>query len=139
MNFNTLSFDEFLRYANTQIDDLTSSDLERELLRRLEAVDTDTFNATQELEFTSEDLRRLAEAGEPFTTDEMVDLMNAANNSGFAIGNIVQFLDLLAGAEVEDPDDLKDTLAFATNFQTIANDAGDVITRLNTLITETQE
>lgn len=139
MNLNTFSLNEFLRYANMQIDELTSTDLERELLHRLEDIDTDAFNATQELDFTGEDLRRLTTAGEPFTTDENVDLLNAAYASGFTVGNIAQFLDLLNVAGFEGPDDLKGIFKFSSDFKEIANDAGDVFERFNTLINDTQE
>lgn len=139
MNLRTLSYDEFLRYAVSEIDDLTSSDLERELLRRLEAVDTDTFNATQELEFTSEDLQKLSEAGEDLDIDEQVQILNAVKNQNMAVGNVVQVLKMISDLDIEYPDDLKEIFEFAAKFRAIANDAGDVIDRINTLINDTQE
>lgn len=139
MNLRTLSYDELLRYAVSEIDDLTSSDLERELLRRLEAIDTDAFNATQELEFTSEDLRKLAEAGEDLGIDEQALVLKAVNDGLLSVGNVVQALQIIADQGIEHPDDLKEVFAFARKWQSIANDAGDVIDRINTLINETQE
>lgn len=139
MNLRTLSYDEFLRYAVAEIDDLTSSDLERELLRRLEAIDTDAFNATQELEFTSEDLRKLAEAGEDLDIDEQVQILNAVKKQSMAVGAVVLVLEILGEHDIEYPDDLKEIFEFAAKFRAIANDAGDVIDRISNLINETQE
>lgn len=139
MNLNTLSDREFLRYANAQLDDLTSTDVERELLRRLEATDTDTFEAAQEMEFSGDDLRRLGEAFEGFTIDEVVDLLGAMLAADVEAKSLIGILPLLDKAGITESDELKEALEFATKFQAIANDAGDVFTRLTTLITETQE
>lgn len=139
MNLRTLSDSEFLRYANSQMDDLTSSDVERELLRRLEAIDTDTFEAATELGFTGDDLRNLNEAHAELSTKEVVELLDAASSTNISQIELILILKVLNDADITEADELKESLEFAAKFQAIANDAGDVFTRLTTLITDTQE
>ncbi|NYT45122.1 hypothetical protein H0A64_09840 [Alcaligenaceae bacterium] len=139
MNLRTLSDGEFLRYANSQMDDLTSSDIERELLRRLEAIDTDLLLAIDDTKFTPTQLVDLNEAMGSLDFVNTIKLLNHINDSAIDTGDVLAFIKLIEGSDITESDELKEALEFATKFQAIANDAGDVFTRLTTLITETQE
>lgn len=139
MNLRTLSDSEFLRYANNQLDDLTSSDIERELLRRLEATDTELFEAASEAEFTADQLTNLAQAMEGFPVQEVTQLLGVMLEADIDAKPLINILNVLDDAGITEPDELKEALGFATKFQAIANDAGDVLARLSTLVSETQE
>ena len=139
MNLRTLSDSEFLRYANNQLDDLTSSDIERELLRRLEATDTELFEAASEAEFTADGLTNLAQAMEGFTVEQVTELLGVMLEADIEAKPLIAMLKVLDEAGITETDELKEALEFATKFQAIANDAGDVLARLSTLVSETQE
>ncbi len=139
MNLRTLSDQEFLRFAHNQIDDLTSTDVEREALRRLEATDTELFEAASEAEFTADELTNLAQAMEGFTVKEVTELLGAMLESSIDVKPLIEILKVLDDASITEPDELKEALEFADKFQAIANDAGDVLARLSTLVSETQE
>lgn len=139
MNLRTLTDKEFLRYANAQVDDLTSTDVERELLRRLEATDTELFEAASEAEFTADQLTNLSQAMEGFTTERVIELLGVMLESDIDTKDLIEMLRALDQAGITETDELKESLEFAAKFRAIANDAGDVFTRLTTLITETQE
>jgi hypothetical protein len=139
MNLRILSNNEFLRYASNEIDDLTSSEIERELLRRMEATDTELFEAASEAEFTADQLTNLSQAMEGFTPEEVTELLGVMLENNIDVKPLVATLKVLDTAGITEVDELKEALEFAAKFQAIANDAGDVFTRLTTLISETQE
>lgn len=139
MNLQTLNLSEYLRYAYASLDDLTSSDIERELLRRLEAIDTDLLLAIDDTEFTPTQLVDLNEAMGSLNFVNTIKLLNHINDSAIDTGDVLAFIKLVEGSGITEADELKEALEFAAKFQAIANDAGDVFTRLTTLITETQE
>lgn len=127
MNLRILSNEEFLRYAYTQIDDLTSSDIERELLRRLETAEAQMEEAegflalAAEYDLTAEDVRSIIEA-HPGTAKELAELLALLDEHGV----------LFIG-------ELKTLLTQADNFRSLANDAGDVFSRLHSLTEQIQE
>lgn len=127
MNLRILSNEEFLRYAHNQIDDLTSSEIERELLRRLESTaeqieEAEGFLAlAEEYDLTAEDARSIIEA-HPGTAKELAELLALLDEHGV----------LFIG-------ELKTLLTQADNFRSLANDAGDVFSRLHTLTEQIQE
>lgn len=139
MNLRTLSDSEFLRYAHTQINDLTSTDVERELLRRLEATDTELFEAAGEAGFVADELTNLAQAMEGFTTERVIELLGVMLELNIDAKPLIEMLRHLDKAGITEADELKEELELANKFKSLANDAGDVLTRLTTLITETQE
>ncbi|NYT44584.1 hypothetical protein H0A64_07055 [Alcaligenaceae bacterium] len=139
MNLRTLSDSEFLRHAYAQSDDLTSSDIERELLRRFELVDTDAYEAVQEVELCAADLRQLGEALEGFTVSEVAELLGLLLEANIDAKALTAILRLLEKAGITESDEFEAELKLADEFRKLANDAGDVLTRLTTLITETQE
>lgn len=139
MNLRTLSNNEFLCYASNEIDELTSSEIERELLRRMEALDTDAFEALQETELSADDLHQLGEALESFDVSEVVELLGFLLEHNIDAKPLKAMLQELDNAGITEADELKEALELGTKFQSLANDAGDVFTRLTTLVTETQE
>lgn len=139
MNLRILSNNEFLRYASNEIDDLTSSEIERELLRRMEAVDFETLQAIEESEFSVDELINVLEAMEPLDLRNTIKLLNAITNSNIDTGALLEFIKLMDESGITEADELKEALELAQKFRAIANDVGDAFTRLTTLVTETQE
>lgn len=119
-----LSDDEVLRIARAEINDLTSTALEVELLKRLEALLEDTdepdafYEAAMDHNLNALGIAQLGEA-----------LIDGAENTA-------ALLRVLADAGYETPEALKADLATAGKFAELANDAGDVFSRLSSL-TET--
>lgn len=127
MNLRTMSDSEFLRYANAQLNDLTSTDIERELLRRMErcqdqAEEVEGFIAlVEEYSFTASELRSLIES-HPGSMGELVGLLATLNDE-----------------DIHDVDQLKNLLDTFNKFRALANDAGDIITRLASQIETAQQ
>jgi len=137
MNLRTLSDDEFLRYAHNQVNELTSTAVEQELLRRLESLsiefDSDAVQAVRELEFTAEELHAINEALYDTSVAAGVKLLSAARAADYKFDLAAELLAALDQAGVVEPDELRDLLQIPTAFRSLANDAGDVFTRLATL------
>lgn len=127
MNLSSVPTNELLRRAYAEIDLLTSADLERELLRRLEASEDDTQNAqgflalAQEYDLKAEEMRAIVEA-HVGSSQEIADL-----------------LALLNERDIHRTDDLEELLDNADEFRSLANDAGSIFSRLNTLFEKTLE
>jgi len=138
MNLRTLSDSEFLRYANNQLDEFTTSEIERELLRRLEDTDTELFEVANESELTASDLSRLVEALEGFTVSEVTEMLGVLLEASIGVKHLTSIVRLLEHAGITEPDECKTMLELADKFRKIANDAGDIFTRLHTLTEETQ-
>lgn len=123
MNLRTLSLEEFLRHAYTQINDLTSTDLEKEFLKRLEDLtENDAVTEVLKAEFSGEEIRGLAEALQEFDVED-----------------VTKIIDVLTKASTYDPQELEAQLKLAKDFQEVANDIGDTFDLLNKLISKTQE
>lgn len=131
-----LSDAELARIASREINDLTSTPLEVELLARLEqligaaalrkvaedhgvtAQDIDALlGAIGDFEVPPEHLRQLLES-HPSNVSEMASLLASLNDQ-----------------DIHSRDQLEPLIAFATEFRALANDAGDVFERLSTLTT----
>jgi hypothetical protein len=139
MNLNALSDREFLRYANAQLDDLTSTDVERELLRRLEATDTELYEAAGEADLTADELTSLAQAMEGFAVKEVTELLGVMLEASIETKPLIAILRLFEKAGITEPDEFEAELKLADQFRKLANDAGDLFNRLHTLTEETQE
>ena len=122
MLLSSLDTGTLLRHAYAEISELTSTPLELELLRRLEAEqDSTSFMAVIEdhgIE-TAEDLAKAL-----------------ALHADFNHLDVRALLDVLLAEGIDDAPALKARLALADEFQAIANDAGDVFARLNSLATK---
>ena len=121
-----LTDDELLRLVESERDPLTSTDTEVELVQRfanllgekadlIEVLDDHGFDDADDLE------SRLA----IFTEFDTLD--------------IKPLLEAITAAGIDDAEQLKARLAIADQFDGIANDAGDLFARLNTLITTAKE
>jgi len=127
MNLRTMSDSEFLRYANAQLNDLTSTDIERELLRRLESNQDQAEQIeglvalADEYTFTASELRTVIESC-PLSLPEMAALLAALNDE-----------------DIHGADDLKKRLGVLKKFNALANDAGDIFNQLQIIIDTLQE
>ena len=119
--------EHLLASARAEIDPLTSTALELELLERFERL----------LDEASEhkpvvDLLEEYEVG----TDDMKAVIESHPAS---LKDQAALLSLLNDQDIHEPDQLKELLELAAKFRTLANDAGDFFTRLNDLLTTNQE
>ena len=135
---------ELLSRADIELDPLARTDLERELLRRLEASieGADTFAATtaalDEHNFDDTDAAELlARAAEHGLDAEDVHTLGQALVFGAANG--AELLQTLNEAGYDNAAALKKDLQLAETFSALATDAGDVFARLSTLTATTQE
>lgn len=124
MYLPSLSDDELVRHAENVADSLTQSDMERELLRRLEARvanDTDPLvQLAEEFELDAEELRNLLESHPGDLRDYK------------------QLLDKLNECDIHTRDQLDEHLERARAFWDLAQDAGDVFSRLAELAAKTE-
>ena len=116
-----------LASARAEIDPLTSTALELELLDRFERL----------LDEASEhkpvaDLLEEYEVG----TDDMRAVIDSHPAS---LKDQAALLSLLNDQDIHEPDQLKALLDTSDKFRALANDAGDFFTRLNDLVTANQE
>lgn len=119
--------EHLLASARAEIDPLTSTALELELLERFERL----------LDEASEhkpvaDLLEEYEVG----TD---DMKAAIESHPASLKDQAALLSLLNDQDIHEPDQLKELLELAAKFRALANDAGDFFTRLNDLLTTNQE
>jgi len=127
MNLSTLSLDEFLRHAHAQADSLTDTTIQIEALRRLQeqadrADELEGFLAIiDEYEITASDLRSLIES-HPASPDEQAKLLAVLNDQ-----------------DIHSADQLKAVLGALAAFRSLANDAGDIFSRLTSLIDTAQQ
>lgn len=106
--------------ARAEIDPLTSTALELELLERFE--------------------RLLDEASEHKPVADLLEEYEAVMESHPAsLKDQAALLALLNDQDIHEPDQLKALLDTSDKFRALANDAGDFFTRLNDLVTTNQE
>lgn len=127
MNLQTLDLETLLRRAYAEQNDLTTSDMERELLRRLETLRDSTVDLDELLDEQGGDeierkVRRFDELTEAWTAAEIAEL-----------------LDFLASQEITEVPQLKALFARDDKFRSLANDLADTLPRLTTLLNETLE
>lgn len=113
--------------ARAELDPLTSTSLELELLDRLETLlDEQEENKPiaellDEYEVSTDDMRAVIESHPASLKDQAA------------------LLSLLNDQDIHEPDQLKALLDTSDKFRALANDAGDFFTRLNDLVTTNQE
>lgn len=119
--------EHLLASARAEIDPLTSTALELELLDRFERLldeqhDNEGVRAlSKEYELTADDMRAVIESHPASLKDQAA------------------LLSLLNDQDIHEPDQLKALLDTSDKFRALANDAGDFFTRLNDLVTTNQE
>ena len=116
-----------LASARAEIDPLTSTALELELLDRFERLLDEASehkpvaDLLEEYEVATDDMRAVIDSHPASLKDQAA------------------LLSLLNDQEIHEPDQLKALLDTSDKFRALANDAGDVFTRLSELAASTQE
>ncbi|AQW29108.1 hypothetical protein JK151_08965 [Ralstonia syzygii subsp. celebesensis] len=126
MYLPALDDETLLRHAQADLDPLTSTPLEIELLKRFDAL----LNAQDE---TNPLLVVLEEHGIDQAEQLEKEIGLVDEYEGL---DIRQLLEAIVAAGIDDAESLKERLARADEFDAIAKDAGDLFARLNTLATK---
>lgn len=119
--------EHLLASARAEIDPLTSTALELELLDRFERLLDEASehkpvaDLLEEYEVGTDDVKAVIESHPASLKDQAA------------------LLSLLNDQDIHEPDQLKELLEFAAKFRALASDAGDLFTRLNDLVTTHQE
>ena len=118
--------EHLLASARAEIDPLTSTALELELLERFErlldeASENKPVADFEEYEVGTDDVKAVIES-HPASLEDQAALLSLLNDQ-----------------DIHEPDQLKELLELAAEFRALANDAGDFFTRLNDLLTTNQE
>lgn len=119
--------EHLLASARAEIDPLTSTALELELLDRFERLLDEASehkpvaDLLEEYEVATDDVKAVIESHPASLKDQAA------------------LLSLLNDQDIHEPDQLKELLELAAKFRALANDAGDFFTRLNDLLTTNQE
>jgi hypothetical protein len=119
--------EHLLASARAEIDPLTSTALELELLERFERLldeaseNKPVADLLEEYEVGTDDVKAVIESHPASLKDQAA------------------LLSLLNDQDIHEPDQLKELLELAAKFRALANDAGDFFTRLNDLLTTNQE
>jgi len=119
--------EHLLASARAEIDPLTSTSLELELLERFERLldeaseNKPVADLLEEYEVGTDDVKAVIESHPASLKDQAA------------------LLSLLNDQDIHEPDQLKELLELAAEFRDLANDAGDFFTRLNDLLTANQE
>lgn len=119
--------EHLLASARAEIDPLTSTALELELLERFERLldeaseNKPVADLLEEYEVGTDDVKAVIESHPASLKDQAA------------------LLSLLNDQDIYEPDQLKALLDISDKFRALANDAGDFFTRLNDLVTTNQE
>ena len=119
--------EHLLASARAEIDPLTSTALELELLDRFERLLDEASehkpvaDLLEEYEVGTDDVKAVIESHPASLKDQAA------------------LLSLLNDQDIHEPDQLKALLDTSDKFRALANDAGDFFTRLNDLVTTNQE
>jgi hypothetical protein len=131
VNWQQLTDDELARHADLAMDPLTTTDLERELLRRF-SEQTDTA-----AEFAG-----LTEMLEDFNIDHTAtaDIEQVRDALQFQtdrddLANTRALLGVLVGFDIDTPEELRKRLDRLSKFDQVMQDLADPITTLQTLVT----
>lgn len=123
----SMDADYLVASARAELDPLTSTSLELELLDRLETLLDE-----------QEENKPIAELLDEYevSTDDMKAVIESHPAS---LKDQAALLSLLNDQDIHEPDQLKELLEFAAKFRALASDAGDLFTRLNDLVSTNQE
>lgn len=123
----SMDADHLVASARAEIDPLTSTPLELELLDRLETLLDEAHDnqpiadLLDEYEVSTDDMKAVIESHPASLKDQAA------------------LLSLLNDQDIHEPNQLKELLEFAAKFRALASDAGDFFTRLNDLVSTNQE
>lgn len=124
-----LTDDELLRRVENERDPLTSTDAEVELVQRF----------TNVLDEHAANAKRIEILDDHGLDDEAELEKRLALFNEFEALDIRSLLEAITAAGIDNAEQLKARLAIADQFDGIASDAGDLFTRLESLIATTQE
>lgn len=123
----SMDADHLVASARAELDPLTSTPLELELLDRLETLLDEAHDnqpiadLLDEYEVSTDDMKAVIES-HPASLNDQAELLSLLNDQ-----------------DIHEPDQLKELLEFAAKFRALASDAGDLFTRLNDLVSTNQE
>lgn len=120
--------EHLLASARAEIDPLTSTALELELLERFERL----------LDEASEH-KPVADLLEEYEVGTDDDVKAVIESHPASLKDQAALLSLLNDQDIHEPDQLKALLDTSDKFRALASDAGDFFTRLNDLVTTNQE
>lgn len=123
----SMSAHHLVAAARTEQDALTSTALELELLDRIE-----TLLAAQQ------DTQPVADLLEEYEVS-VGDVKLVIESHPGSLREQASLLFLLNDADIHEPDQLRKLLDFVARFRSLASNAGDFLTRLNDLVTTSQE
>ena len=126
--------EHLLASARAEIDPLTSTALELELLERFERL-LERFERLLDEASENKPVADLLEEYEVGTDD----VKAVIESHPASLKDQAALLSLLNDQDIHEPDQLKEPLELAAKFRALANDAGDFFTRLNDLLTTNQE
>ena len=131
MNWQQLTDSELVNHADLAMDPLTTTDLERELLRRFEAkVDTEIgYAGISEV---------LDEFSVDYTETAGIEQVREALQFQYEHDNLTRvrtLLDTLALFDIDTPEALRKQLDRLSKFDQVMQDLADPITTLQTLVT----
>jgi len=118
MHLAILSDRELVRHADLAFDPLTSTDLERELVRRLEA----NHGARDEIDQTN---------------SAWSDVTEACESAGLERDQLPKLLLVLSEHDIANADDLREALERDRDFQEVAEELAEPFARLAALINPT--
>ena len=164
MNLRMLSDMELVRYARAHQDPLTSTELEDEMLVRLEKLETlgDLVDLVEEFDAAPDDVRQMLERAPNIVEGAamLAELEQAEVTEAKHLKSIIALRDTLAESDIYDADGAKPVIAIlqrlsregidspaaldrlidaANAFRSLASDAGDVFTRLAAMAEKSQE
>ncbi len=126
---------ELVRIASHEVNDLTSTPLEVELLARLEPlIDTDLRKVADEHDTDASYINDLLEAIGDFQI-EPGQLRQVLESHPSSLSEMASLLALLNDHDIHSRDQLEKLIAFSNEFRSLASDAGDVFERLSTFAT----
>lgn len=125
MYLPSMNDEELLRYASQNLNSLTSTDMERELIKRFDA-----------LLQSEDDYAPLVEIFNNHSF-EVTDLQLLADALIVDSGNTAKLLAAIEKAGIDTPEELTKALDLAKDFERLALDNGEAINALNDLVLST--
>jgi predicted hydrolase (HD superfamily) len=129
---NSLDDEELLRHFHAEHDPLTSTPITDELAKRFEKL-------LDENEANERVLGALDDIGIDLTVTGDISLVKNGVEVFREFANPRPVLEALSAHDIHTVDQITKLIEFSDKFRALASDAGDVFTKLNELITTSQE
>jgi len=133
---NRLTDEELARIARAEVNDLTSTPLELELLSRFEKLldASGVVNAIDSAGYDPEDAKAILDNASEFDIDAK-GIQELGEAMILNTSNSVDLLKAIGEAGFDSPQQIKTEFELAQQFRALANDAGEAFTRLSELST----